>query len=195
MEGTTEKKKKVDFCTLSWHPVLVRVVGTFWEVWAAPTSALAFLLLLSQRFALWVCKLKIVGSSSTRDILKIMICRSLKGTEMGTGLCSLPVAWLVVGTVIEEGGKNLWKFWGKSLAEISHPTFSHKVCMLGWWNSFLLTFVTEVVIIPGVSLFVRNKELVKHSRYNRDQCLVFTLLLFLCVLCLPVCQGVCLQIN
>lgn len=28
-------------------------------------------------------------------------------TEMGTGLCSLPVAWLAVGTVIEEGGKNL----------------------------------------------------------------------------------------
>lgn len=33
--GDNWEKKKVGFYTLSWHPVLVRVVGTFWEVWAA----------------------------------------------------------------------------------------------------------------------------------------------------------------
>lgn len=36
-----------------------------------------------------------------------------KWTEMGAGLCNLPKAWLMVSAVTVEGGKTLWKVWGK----------------------------------------------------------------------------------
>lgn len=49
---------------------------------------------------------------------------------MGTGLCNLPKAWLMVGAVTEEGGKTLWKSGGKvcfqcvRLAEIPCPSLA-----------------------------------------------------------------------
>lgn len=62
---------------------------------------------------------------------------------MGTGLCNLPKAWLMVSAVAEEGGKTLWKVRGRKvcfqcvrLAEIAFPSLAHEICMLGWWYWF-----------------------------------------------------------
>lgn len=55
--------------------------------------------------------------------------------------------------------------------------------------------VAKIATIPGVSLFVRNKELVKHGRDNRDISVSFLYLTVIFVCALPACLSRCLPSN
>lgn len=113
-------------------------------------------------------------------------------TEVDPGLCSLLVAWLVVkgGERICEksGGKVCFQCAG--LAQMAHPGFANEVCVLEY--TFLLLFVTKIAAISSASLFVRNKEFVKHGRDNRDMLYISVFPLPCCYIC--VCFA-CLSVK
>lgn len=99
-----------------WH----LLKGPCWTCLAA-----AFATAHSQRFAafFWVSaswELQFVLPLVPGTFWKLWFAEVWRGMEreIGTGLCNLPNAWLMVGAVTEEGGKTLWKVWGESLFSV-----------------------------------------------------------------------------